>query len=76
MSSKVIPCRDYKKFDDAIFNNNLHKKKNRKFKFQCTRLCDNKGNIYDKFASLKKKYIRANHLKFVTKEFSKAIMLR
>ena len=32
--------------------------------------------ISDKFASLKKEYIRANHSKFVTKELSKAIMLR
>ena len=32
--------------------------------------------ILDKFAPLRKKYIRANHSKFVTKEFSKAIMLR
>ena len=30
----------------------------------------------DKFAPLKKKYIRANHSSFVTKELSKAIMLR
>ena len=32
--------------------------------------------ILDKFAPLKKKYIRANHSKFVTKELSKAIMLK
>ena len=32
--------------------------------------------ILDKFAPLKKKYIRANHSKFVSKELSKAIMLR
>ena len=32
--------------------------------------------ILDKFVPLKKKYIRANHSKFVTKERSKAIMLR
>ena len=32
--------------------------------------------ILDKFALLKKKYIRANHSKFVTKEHSKAIMLK
>ena len=32
--------------------------------------------ILDKFAPLKKKYIRANHSKFVTKEPSKAIMLK
>ena len=32
--------------------------------------------ILDKFAPLKKKYIRANHSQFVTKELSKAVMLR
>ena len=32
--------------------------------------------ILDKFAPLKKKQIRANHSKFVTKELRKAIMLR
>ena len=32
--------------------------------------------ILDKFASFKEKYIRANHSKFVTKELTKAIMLR
>ena len=31
--------------------------------------------ILDKFATLEKKYIRVNQLKFVTKELSKAIML-
>ena len=32
--------------------------------------------ILDKFVTLKKKFIRPNHSKFVTKELSKAIMLR
>ena len=32
--------------------------------------------ISDKCASLKKEYVRANHSKYVTKELSKAIMLR
>ena len=30
----------------------------------------------DKYATLKKKYLRANHSNFVTKELSKAIMNR
>ena len=30
----------------------------------------------DKYAPLKKKYLRANHSNFVTKELSKAIMNR
>ena len=32
--------------------------------------------VLDKFAPLKKKYTRANHSKFVTKELSKTIMLK
>ena len=31
---------------------------------------------FEKHAPLKKKYIRANHFKFITKEFSKATILR
>ena len=51
---------------------------NRKFKFLWIRFCDIKENIeiLDKFAPLKKKYIRANHSKFVTKELSKTMILR
>ena len=32
--------------------------------------------ILDKLAPLKKKYVGATHSKFVTKEFSRSIMLR
>ena len=32
--------------------------------------------VFEKHAPLKKKYLRANHSKFVTKELSKAIMLK
>ena len=32
--------------------------------------------ILEKHAPLKKKYLRANHSKFITKEFSKAIIWR
>ena len=33
-------------------------------------------NVLNKFASLKKKYLRANHSRFVNKELNKAIMQR
>ena len=33
-------------------------------------------DLLNKFAPLKCKYLRANHTKFITKELSKAIMLR
>ena len=32
--------------------------------------------VFEKHASLKKKYLGANHFKFVTEELSEAIMLR
>ena len=32
--------------------------------------------ILDKYAPLKKKYLRANHATFLTKELRKAIMIR
>ena len=31
--------------------------------------------VFEKYAPLKNKYLRANHSKFFTKEFSKALML-
>ena len=33
MTQKIIQCRDYKKFDYAIFNNNLRKTKTKKWNF-------------------------------------------
>ena len=33
-------------------------------------------NVLNKFAPLKKKYLRANHSRFVSKELNKAIMQR
>ena len=78
MPPKVIQYRNYRKFDYAIFNNNLPKQtKNLNFsKLDFATIRKIFMEILDKFAPLKKKYIRANHSKFVTKELSKAIMLR
>ena len=75
---KVMQYRNYKKFDYAIFNNNLRKQtKNLNFsELDFATIRKIFMEILDKFALLKKKYIRANHSKFVTKELSKAIMLR
>ena len=76
MPPKVIQYRNYKKFDYAIFNNNLRKQTLNfsELYFATTRKIF--MEILDKFAPLKKKYIRANHSKLVTKELNKAIMLR
>ena len=78
MPPKVIQYRAYKKSDYAIFNNNLCKQtKNLNFsELDFATLRKIFIEILDKFAPLQKKYIRANHSKFVTKELSKAIMLR
>ena len=78
MPPKVIQYRDYKKFDYAIFSNNLRKEtENLSFsELDFATLEKLSIEILDKFAPLKKKYMRANHSKFVTKELSKAIMLR
>ena len=78
MPPKVIQYRNYRKFDYTIFNNNLRKQtKNLNFsELDFATIRKIFMEILDKFAPLKKKYIRANHSKFVTKELSKAIMLR
>ena len=78
MPPKVIQYRDYKKFDYAVFNNNPRKQtENLKFsELDFATLRKIFIEILDKFAPSKKKYIRANHSKFVSKELRKAIMLR
>ena len=78
MPPKVIQYRDYKKLDYTIFNNNLPKQtKNLNFsELDFVALRKIFIEILDEFAPLKKKYIRANHSKFATKELSKAVMSR
>ena len=67
-----------KRAQSPIFNNNLRKQtKNLNFsELDFATIRKIFMEILDKFAPLKKNYIRANHSKFVTKELSKAIMLR
>ena len=78
MPPKVIQYRDYKHFNYAIFNKNLRKQtKNLNFsELDFATLRKIFIEILDEFAPSEKKYIRANHSKFVPKELSKAIMLR
>ena len=78
MPPKAIQYIDHKKFDYTIFNNNLCKQ-TENFNFSELDFATLRKifiEILDKLAPLKKKYIRSNHLKFVTKEIGKAIMLR
>ena len=78
MPPLIIQYRDYQNIDYAIFNNNLRKQtENLNFsELDFATLREIFIEILDKFAPLQKKYIRANHSKFVTKELSRAIMLR
>ena len=67
MPPKVIQYRDYKKFDYAIFNNNLRKQ------------TENSNFSELDFATLRKIFTEiftANHSKLVTKKLGKAIMFR
>ena len=75
MPLKVIQYRNYKKFDYAIFNNNL-RKQTKNLSFSELDFATIRKIFMEIFEPLKNKYIRANHSKFVTKELSKAIMLR
>ena len=78
MPQKFIQHRDYKKFDCAIFNIDL-RKQTEILNFSESDFATLRKKfieILDKFAPLKKKYIRGNRSKFVTRELSKATMLR
>ena len=74
----VIEYRNYKSFDYAIFNKNLFEKT----KYLNSSILNFPAvkkifiEISDKPFPFKKKYIRANNSKFVTKESSEAIMLK
>ena len=73
---KIIKYRNYKNFDENEFRF-LFKTRLNDFNaddisadiFEMTFL-----NVLNKFAPLKKKYLRANHFPFVNKELNKAIM--
>ena len=75
---KIIKCRNYKDFNETKFRSqltnildlNIHESRNIEF-FKNIFL-----KVLNKHAPIKTKYLRANHSPFVTKELSKAIMLR
>ena len=75
---KIIKYRNYKGFNETKFRSeltnildlNIHESRNIEF-FKNIFL-----KVLNKHAPIKTKYLRANHSPFVTKELSKAIMLR
>ena len=75
---KIIKYRNYKGFNEIKFRSeltiildlNIHESRNIEF-FKNIFL-----KVLNKHAPIKTKYLRANHSPFVTKELSKAIMLR
>ena len=75
---KVIHYRDYKTFDSSTFFEKLQLKLSNldmsSLDFGSPEICFMEP--LNKITPLKTKFLRANHSKFVTKEVSKAIMLR
>ena len=71
---KVVYYCDYKKFSNELFRNDI---------LQAQTLTEtnenvqtNIVNIFNEHASLKKRYVRANHAAFMNKKLSKEIMTR
>ena len=77
---KVITYRNYKKFAENLFLNDLQKldiKLDEKNSESSYSLISNKFlEVVNKHALLKKKVLRGNYSPFVTKEFQKAIYTR
>ena len=71
---KIVNYRDYKNFDTKTFKDRLELTLKNTTSFE--ELQKIFMDLLNKFAPLKCKYLRANHSKFMTKELSKAIMLR
>ena len=74
--SKEIIYRDYKNFDSFLFNEEVKNvleldKINSYAMFEKLFI-----KVFDKHAPLKKKIVRANHAKYISKPFRKAIMKR
>ena len=66
---KIITYRDYKKFDNAKFRDDVNN-------FAFDKLDVTIFNIFDKHAPIKQKYLRANEAPFMTKELHREIMKR
>ena len=71
---KIIAYRDYKKFDNNAFRHDIQK-----CTFNTADLKTFKETvfcIFNKYAPMKRKYVRVNKALFMTKELHKAIMRR
>ena len=72
--SKIVNYRDYENFDTKTFKDRLELTLKNMTSFE--KLQEMFMDLLEEFAPLKCKYLRPNHSKFMTKELSKAIMLR
>ena len=75
---ETVLFRNYKKFDNSAFREALNREL---LKYDLNNIeydtCQEIiASLLSVYAPLKKKYLRANHASFVTKELRKAIMLR
>ena len=71
---KIIKYRDYKNLDNKKFTSKILE---RNFNYTDLRTFkETVFNIFNKYAPIKRKYVRANEAPFMTKELHKAIMKR
>ena len=71
---KIVNYRDYENFDTKAFKDRLELTLKITTFFE--ELQETFMDLLNKFTPLKRKYLRANHSKFMTKVLSKALMLR
>ena len=67
--------REYKYFDLTKFKHNLNEKLNKDI-FNYESFETDFIEVLNKYASLRKKFLRANHAPYITKTLSKAVMDR
>ena len=67
--------REYKYFDQTKFKNNLNEKLNKDI-FIYESFETDFIEVLNKYASLRKKFLRANHAPYITKTLRKAVMDR
>ena len=77
---KLIHCRNYKNFSNDIFRDSFPKIFPKNLGNSCDQDVDDFliscNKILDQYVSRKSKYVRGNHLPFMNKNLSKAVMLR
>ena len=77
---KIIHYRNYKNFSNDIFRDSLQKifpqNLGNSYNQDVDDFLISCNKILDQYAPCKNKYVRGNHLPFMNKNLSKAIMLR